>query len=241
MNLCVDIGNTCVKLAFFGDKKMSGFQRFAESDSGLFFDFLKNKGVNRAIVSSVTELPSGWIQKLGGFIPFVMEFTTHSKIPVKNLYQTASTLGADRLPTVIAASEACPGSDVLVIDAGTCIKYNFMNRGGEYLGGAISPGIQMRFRALHTFTSRLPLIEPEPCFDKFIGGSTRECILSGVQMACLGEMREFIRLYQEQYPGLKVFLTGGDQAFFEKRLKNCIFADPYLVLKGLNSILNFNT
>jgi type III pantothenate kinase len=250
MNLCLDIGNTSIKLALFEKNVMSDFQRIAYSDQiqplevqNLIQNYLKScessKKIKRAIASTVTEEGQKLIKDLKTQLPYIIEFTSQTKIPIKNLYQTAGTLGSDRLPPVIAAREQYPDSDILVIDAGTCIKYNFLNRAGEYLGGAIAPGLTMRFKALHTFTSRLPLMQPDENFDKLVGNSTRESILAGVQTACLAEMNELINYYQQTYPGIMVFLTGGDMGFFEKRLKNRIFADPYLVLKGLNSILNY--
>ncbi|QEC52097.1 type III pantothenate kinase [Anseongella ginsenosidimutans] len=132
----------------------------------------------------------------------------------------------------------------MVIIAGTCITYNFLNSRKEFLGGAISPGLNMRFLAMHTFTGKLPLITLDKEYDEFLGRDTRESMLSGVQAGSLAETLYMIGAYAEQYPGLRVFLCGGDAEFFDKRLKNSIFADRIvldreLILKGLDRVLNY--
>jgi type III pantothenate kinase len=127
-----------------------------------------------------------------------------------------------------------------VIDAGTCIKYNFVNSNNEYIGGAIATGLEMRLKALHTFTSRLPLLKVDEDYNTLVGTNSIESILSGAQGGAVAEMEGCIALYRQQYPDIKVVITGGDVNFFEKRLKNSIFADEYLILKGLNIILEYN-
>jgi type III pantothenate kinase len=145
----------------------------------------------------------------------------------------------DRLAAAIAGATLYPGSNVLVIQAGTCITYEFINAQGEYIGGAISPGIQMRYKAMNTFTGKLPLIEHKK-FDGLIGQTTEESILSGVNNGILAEVDGIINAYKSQYPDLTIILSGGDADFFVKQLKNSIFAVPNIVLKGLNIILDFN-
>ena len=130
--------------------------------------------------------------------------------------------------------------NVLVIDAGTCITYDLVNTNNQYLGGAISPGIEMRFNALNKYTGKLPLIQMRN-YDGITGKTTEESILSGVLNGSINEIKETIRLYEEQYPDIKIVITGGDAKFFAKALKSSIFADPFLVLKGLNEIVDHNT
>ncbi|MGZ4038048.1 MAG: type III pantothenate kinase, partial [Bacteroidia bacterium] len=149
--------------------------------------------------------------------------------------------GSDRLAASVGAFGLYPGQDTLVVDAGTCVKYNFTNRNNEYLGGAISPGLQMRFKAMHQLTGRLPLVIPDDQFNKLVGTTTEESLLSGVINGLIHETDGFINDYKKQYPQLKVVFTGGDTSFFVKRLKNSIFADHDLVLKGLNDILIYNS
>lgn len=166
------------------------------------------------------------------------------KLPLKNNYRTPDTLGADRLAAACGAAAYGQESDYLVIIAGTCITYNFVSRENGFLGGAISPGLHMRFKAMHTFTGKLPLITLENDYEGFLGKDTRESILSGVQAGSMAEAEKMISSYEQQYPGLRVFLCGGDAEFFDKRLKNSIFADRIvldreLILKGLDRVLNY--
>lgn len=240
MNIVVDIGNTRVKIALFEGDELITLNYFSLTDIQLINEFLNKQHAKRGIVSSVVSDSQAISNSLISKVPFVLEYSSQTKVPVKNLYKTQNTLGNDRIPPIVAAHHLSPGVDILVIDAGTCIKYNFLNKQSEYLGGAISPGLNMRFKALHTFTSRLPLIEPDAEFNKLIGTDSRGSILAGVQIAAAAEVNGIIDQYVQQFPGVKVFLTGGDMAFFEKRIKNPIFADLNLVLKGLNIILNYN-
>ena len=192
-----------------------------------------------AIVSSVLnhskELTNMVSHKLN-----CIEFNQSTKIPIKNLYKSPDSLGNDRLAGAVGGYSKFIGKNTLIIDCGTCIKYDFVNENAEYLGGAISPGLEMRFKALNNFTDRLPLLSIENDFESFVGKTTQESILSGVQNGVLQELKGVIKQYKLQFPGIKVILTGGDWQFFENALKNSIFAAPFLILEGLNEILNFN-
>jgi type III pantothenate kinase len=239
MNLVVDIGNTRAKFAVF---KEGGLEENFVAERNEKVDmtgFLRQRAIRRTIISSVVNHLPPFVNVLRERTNF-LEYNAETPVPVKNLYRTANTLGNDRLPAVIAAFHQFPGKDILVIDSGTCIKYNFINAAGEYLGGGISPGIDMRFKALNTFTDRLPLLTPDTEFDKLIGNSSAESLQSGVMKGVLAEAEGIIAQYEQQYSGLTLVLTGGNSAFFEKRLKKSIFADPFLVLKGLNLILEHN-
>jgi len=160
-------------------------------------------------------------------------------LPIKNNYQTPETLGKDRLAAVTGAYQLYPGQNVLVIDAGTAVTYDFINHKGEYAGGSISPGLTMRFRALHTFTTRLPLLQAEE-ISYLTGCNTRESILSGVMNGLRIEIDGIIDQYSILWPSFQVILTGGDAKYFEKILKNSIFASPNLVITGLKLILDYN-
>jgi len=237
MNLVIDIGNTRTKCALFeGDTLKQDF--VIGKEAGLPAD-LNAGSFTRVIAGTVlNELPF-FVEKLKEDHQ-VMVFTSATPVPLKNIYKSAATLGSDRLAAAVGANYLFPGIATLAIDAGTCIKYNFTSAEGEYTGGAISPGLQMRFKALNTFTARLPLLESDDDFEALVGNDTRGSILSGVQGGAVAEMDGIIDRYRQLYPGIKVLLTGGDNAFFAKRLKNSIFADPFLVLRGLNLILNHN-
>jgi len=240
MDLVIDIGNTLVKMAVFqGDilikKKIS-----------LRLDFLKNleeleqkyQKPGNIILSSVSKTPSKWMQKLE---EASRVFILNQQLPqvFTNLYATPNTLGNDRIALVSAASKHFPTENVLVIDAGTCITYDFKNNKNEYLGGAISPGLEMRYKAMHNFTENLPLLDREEEIT-LIGNSTNSCMHSGVIYGITFEIDGIIAAYQGQYEDLTIILTGGDAQFLCKRLKNSIFANSNFLLEGLNYILEFN-
>lgn len=238
MNLVIDIGNTKTKVGLFSDGALANTLHIGHSNDG-FEKMLEDVSLERAIICSVkNELPAG-IEKIRNHKK-VLLFTAETPVPLKNLYRSAATLGSDRLAAAVGANSRFPGKPTLAIDAGTCLKYNFTTAAGEYLGGAISPGLNMRFKALNAYTDRLPLIEKDEQFTELIGKDTKGSILSGVQEGIAAEVDGIIDRYSQLYPNLHVILTGGDAPFFDKRLKNSIFADPFLVLKGLNLILNHN-
>lgn len=238
MNLAIDIGNTRVKAGLFNRDQLTNLQIYKSlKDLTLDEEFVKQ--AQQAIIGSVVDGLEEDILKLNSFI-LTQIFTSNTRIPLVNAYQSASTLGSDRLSASIGAYNLYPNKNVLVIDAGTCIKYNFTNHKNEYLGGAISPGILMRLKALHQNTSKLPLVEVDFSYTDLIGSNTQNSILSGVLNGSLAEVEEIINQYKQQFPDLICVLTGGDSEYLAKRLKNSIFVHQNLVLKGLNNILNYN-
>lgn len=172
----------------------------------------------------------------------VLDHTT--KIPINNKYKSPQTLGMDRLAAVIGAKAKFPSEPCLVIDAGTCITYDFIDAQGNYIGGSISPGIDIRFKALHSFTAKLPLIDTHTALEKsnvdLIGEDTSSSIMSGVVNGVLAELTQLIVEYKSKHPNIKVLICGGDANYFESRIKQPIFAVPELVHWGLNSILQYN-
>jgi len=239
LNLIIDTGNTRTKLALFQGSEMVAFSGFEGVGAKQIIQFCElNLLIKNAIVSTVKEYPSEINEYLSQRYNTVF-FTHNTSVPTTNKYCTPETLGKDRLAGVIGALRLIPASDILVIDAGTAITYDFATASGEYLGGAISPGITMRYKALHTFTDRLPLLD---YFDdaQLIGDDTSTSIHSGVLNGTVAEMEGIIHHYRNLYPGLKIILTGGDHNYFDKRLKIKTFAAPNLVLEGLNLILDFN-
>lgn len=238
MNLIIDIGNTRVKAALFKENQLFELRIF-DSVSELLSDLSFIKQAQNAIIGSVVDDLTLFYSAIDSIIPTLI-FTHQTKIPLLNLYHSASTLGSDRLAAAVGANMLYPNKDVLVIDAGTCIKYNFINSKNEYLGGAISPGLKMRFKSLAHFTSKLPLIELDESFDELIGRNTQNSILSGVLNGSIAEIDGLINDYVIQFPEIICILTGGDTEFLAKRLKNSIFTHQNLVLKGLNDILNYN-
>ena len=162
------------------------------------------------------------------------------KLPFKNSYKTPKTLGVDRIALVSASVKQYPDNNVLVIDAGTCITYDFITDENEYLGGAISPGVRLRYRSLNNLTANLPLLESK-LPKSLIGNTTDSSIHSGVVFGVLKEMDGVIGDYKEKYSDLTVILTGGDTNFLSKQLKNGIFANSNFLLEGLNFILEYNS
>ena len=239
MQLVIDIGNTRLKTAVFKDREIIQNDVFENSaaalGAGLFDQYKIQHIIVCSVVNEITDFLDALSQKAT-----VLLFKADTPIPLSNQYQSKSTLGSDRLAAAVGAYSLYPNQNVLVIDAGTCIKYNFSNAQNEYLGGAISPGLKMRFNALHKDTARLPQLHLNLDYKQYLGTNTDESILSGVQTATLHEVEGFINQYKADYDNLTVLLTGGDANFFEKRLKKPIFADNLLLLKGLNEILLYN-
>ena len=237
--LVIDIGNTLQKLAVFEDKSLLLKETFQGLGSEKLKNFIEQYGPFRGIIQSTVVVHKRdmveVLAKAGKFIP--LSFQT--PIPFNNKYKTPATLGKDRIAAVAGAFALFPGRNILVIDAGTCITFDILTETGDYLGGAISPGIRMRFKAMHTFTGKLPLIEPGE-FTGLIGRSTDESMLSGVYNGILAEIAGIIHLYKEKYHDLLVIMTGGDHEFLHNKLKISIFAAPDLVLLGLNEIFDYN-
>lgn len=237
-NLVVDFGNTLTKVAVYQSNELIYLEKTSLLTTNLLEQLRQAFFPDFAIISTVIEIPADLRQYLDTTFKFY-ELTHQTPVPVKNLYKTPETLGKDRLAAVIGASALFPGEDCLVIDAGTCITFDFIDRDAQYHGGSISPGISLRFKALHNFTSRLPLVSHRN-FEGLIGSTTEESILSGVLNGTTAELNCVINNYCNIYPGIKVVITGGDMNYFDKKLKSNIFAVPNLVLMGLNVILDFN-
>ncbi len=231
----IDIGNTAIKAGVFESGALQNVFWFEDTD-GLKLWSENLPSTMPVIISSVTNDDLGsFYQYFSNFI--VLDFKT--KVPVVKKYETPETLGNDRLASTVGAWALHPNQSSLVIDAGTAIKYDFVNSTGNYLGGSISPGVEMKFKALHRFTGKLPLIEKSNDF-QLTGNSTEQALLSGVMHGTLLEMQGFIDAYSVNNENLQVIMTGGDSSYFADRLKGTIFAEPNLVLKGLFEILKYN-
>jgi type III pantothenate kinase len=236
MNLVIDSGNSAAKVGIFNHLNLIEKLTFRSLDE--LHHFMQDATFENLIVSSVkadADLISSWAVKADK--KFIIG--TALPLPVNNLYCTPETLGMDRLAAVCGAHQLFPSLNCLVIDAGTCITYDFIDKAGNYHGGSISPGLNMRFQAVHTLTARLPLVSAKKNV-KLTGDSTETCIQSGVVNGLLAEIDGIICQYNEKFEGLNVILCGGDAGFFENQMKASIFASPELVLIGLNSILIYN-
>lgn len=239
MNLIIDVGNTRIKAAVFENDTLIEVFVF---DSNVLIEkvgfLIKKYPIDKGIISSVKNISKNELDQLNKFFSFLV-LDSSTKVPFKNLYKTPQTLGVDRIALVANAVEKFYKKNVLIIDAGTCITYDFVNASKEYLGGAISLGIEMRYKALNNYTSKLPMLEKR-IPDNFTGKTTDENIHSGINNGALNEINGVIEQYENENPFLTVVLTGGDTYFLAKQLKSSIFANPNFVLEGLNTILIYN-
>ena len=241
MNLIIDVGNSYVKLAVF-EGAMLKHKEVVELNRVLErIHILKEKyaSIKKAIISSVGKLNKTDVKAISKSFD-VMILDANVKLPFKNLYTTPNTLGVDRIAVVCASVDQFPNNNVLIIDAGTCVTYDFVTEKNEYMGGAISPGLRMRYKSLNNLTAKLPLLESE--MPKSItGNGTNASIHSGVVHGVLKEIDGVINDYYRKYSDLTVILTGGDTNFLSKQLKSSIFANSNFLLEGLNYILEFNS
>ena len=234
MKLILDQGNTSTKIALFNESELVEKFLFGRDDS----DSAQKKinhllpEVSRVILSNVTNHNFDF-----ALVP-VLKFTNSTPIPIHNKYETPKSLGADRLANAVGGYSLNPNGNSLIIDLGTCVKYDLVIN-GEYLGGNIAPGLAMRYKALHQLTDKLPLLETEN-FEFNFGTNTETSLRNGAHHGLFHEINGFIERYSDQFPGLTIFMTGGDAKFFDKEYKNPIFANSNLTLLGLNEILEYN-
>jgi len=241
MYLIIDIGNSFVKLAVFQDdilkdKVIVELKHIVNEIRNLKVKYIK---IQKAIISSVGRLQKHEATIINELLDLTI-LDHKTKLPFINLYETPKTLGVDRIALVCASIKKFPRKNALIIDAGTCITYDFVSSNNHYLGGAISPGIRMRYESLHNLTANLPLLDTEHP-NSIIGSSTKSSIHSGIINGVLNEIDGNINVYLEKYPNLTVILTGGDSNFLSKQLKSSIFVNNNFLLEGLYYILQFNS
>jgi len=230
--LIIDAGNNRIKLGMYQDNKLVKKTVLGKEDSfpSDWLDYTFTAGIcsnsgSAFILNHLPAMPMLW-------------YNHSTALPILNAYATPQTLGTDRIAGVIGGMVHKPKSDILSIDAGTCITYDALID-GKYLGGAISLGLHMRHAALHHFTASLPEVPLNPVVS-ILGNSTESALQSGVFHGMLYEIQGFINEYRLLYPNIEVFMTGGDLQYFENHLKSSIFVAPNLVLDGLHTILNYN-
>ncbi|MEE9349021.1 MAG: type III pantothenate kinase [Flavobacteriaceae bacterium] len=237
MNLIIDTGNTRTKIAVFEQDKLVFLEKIDTEKiietSKLIF---KNHRIEHIIISSVGKVQKKAIQFLKKEAKTIV-LNSKTKIPFNNLYKTPTTLGVDRIALMAAAVKKYPNKNALIIDAGTCITYDFITSERDYFGGAIAPGLQMKYNAMHHFTANLPALKPKITT---LGNSTKNAMHQGVINGTTLEIEGIINQYKKNNDNLTVVLTGGDTFFLAKLLKSSIFANPYFLLEGLNYILNYN-
>ncbi|MEO6524128.1 MAG: type III pantothenate kinase [Mucilaginibacter sp.] len=241
-NLIIDIGNTLIKIAVFDFDKLAFIESYTTVDEVVLKEVLAGYNPDKAIISSVKKQHTEtWEPYLSEHIPLV-KFNADMARSIKNHYRTPQTLGLDRLAAIIGAQALYPAKANMVIDGGSCITYDHVDEAGNYFGGSISPGLQMRYKALNHYTSALPLLNADDQFNAKAGDDTDSAIRSGVQNGIRFEMTGFIESYFEAQKPMNILLTGGDSIFFDTLLKNSIFAphikiEPHLVLSGLNAVI----
>jgi type III pantothenate kinase len=239
MILVVDVGNTRIKAAVFEDATLFEIFVFSKKELRKNIENIleKFRNVTDLLISSV-----GDVEKQS-FLDFdkvlKVHFISHEdSFPFRNCYATPKTLGIDRMVLAAGATLQFPNQNRLVIDAGTCITYDFIDENDNYLGGAIAPGLRLRYEALHNYTAKLPLLSLQTPED-FIGNSTSESIHSGVVNGFVYEIDGFIDEYKARYSNFIIILTGGDTDFLAKRLKNTIFANSNFLLESLSQTFQY--
>jgi type III pantothenate kinase len=235
--LCLDFGNTRLKCAVF-NKELEDVVVLSGETVAVVEDLLEKYTPSKAILSSVINHDPAIETLLASKTKF-HKLGAESKLPVTIPVGKPETVGADRLALVVAAVHLYPRQHNLVIGLGSCITYNFVNKHGQFLGGSISPGMEMRFKSMHDHTALLPMIKADPNFP-LVGYDTKTNMLSGVILGMAKEIDGIIDEYALKYSNFNVLLTGGDMPFFVPHLKNKIFADPYLIYKGLYAISEYN-
>ncbi|MFW5821346.1 MAG: type III pantothenate kinase [Bacteroidota bacterium] len=240
MNLILDLGNTTIKYAIFANDNI----RYKNTWNRININDLKKlmneyPRIQKAIISSVIDYSSEVLDYLKNILDYCIELDKNTDLPIENLYQSKDTLGYDRIADVVGAAYKFPRKNILVIDSGTAITYDLINSNGQYLGGAISPGADMRVKALNKFAAKLPLVDLSDNWS-FPEKTTEEAIISGVLSGIVYEIDGYIVDLKHNYPDLTTVLTGGNLKLFDKKLKSIIFVDSNLNLYGLNRILEYN-
>ena len=242
VNVVIDWGNSSLKTGWFDGPTLLETGRY-ESPAELLDDFVR-RPVAQVLVSSTSRPGSDIRLGLAGLETDFWVLDSQTPVPIRNAYDTPTTLGADRLAAAVGATTLFPGQDCIVFDLGTCLTADFIDREAVFQGGLISPGLQMRFRAMHEQTARLPLVpvpaELDNAWPTLTARNTQQAMQSGALNGLLFEMNGIIESYRRERPGVVVLVCGGDASSFESRLKPPIFVVPELVLIGLNRILRYN-
>jgi type III pantothenate kinase len=234
-DLILDVGNTRSKLGLFKASRLVRSGAVPNVDMAALLEFLGPDRPRAIALGSVASPDGEFLTALGKLAPVTL-FDGSSEAPIINRYATPATLGADRLANVVAAAHYFSDRPALVVDLGTCITYDVLEGDGSYAGGAITPGLLMRAKAMNAYSARLPMVEP-PEAPSVLGASTQGALEAGIHHGILGEMREFVRAYGKERPSMAVVLTGGDALRFARAMESGIFAIPFLTLEGYHALL----
>lgn len=248
MNLCIDLGNSRTKVALMTDEgrivKDFIYRQFSSSDVERLFELYD---ISDSIVSSVVNIEAAVVNTLHRLSQHFVLFDHMTPVPVINRYETPETLGLDRLAAAVGARHLCPDENLLIIDVGSAVTYDFVTEEGEFVGGNIAPGLKMRFTMLHRMTKKLPMVEADeneliPLFGK----NTRDAIVAGVIRGMAYEVKGYMRTLKEKMPHFRTFLTGGHAPYILKNVRSSrnekreMHYEKHLVLIGLNEILVYN-
>ncbi|MBK6546881.1 MAG: type III pantothenate kinase [Saprospiraceae bacterium] len=237
-NLCIDIGNSRIKMALFEEGKVQNFSVFNDHSDNDISKWISANNFEKAIYSSVIKSSPPWLNLLSANVE-LLQLNAAVKTPLKIHYKTPETLGSDRVAAMVGAMSFSENMPLFVVNAGTCITYDLVNQHAEFVGGNIAPGLDMRCKAMHTFTERLPEIKFHDPGSSFLGYDTISAMQNGALQGVVLEIEGYYNKLKKNYLELKCIITGGNAAFLVNHLKIGIFAEPYLVLKGLNTILNY--
>ena len=233
--LTIDIGNTGIKIALFQAQQLSWYKNFAALSAIELQQLMDENQVQHAIVSNVSAYSLSELEQVKGLIIL----SPRLKMPFENLYASPETLGADRMALAAATQFFYKGKNCVVFDAGTCLTMDLVNNQGQYMGGFISPGLQMRLNSMHHFTGKLPLLTAE-LPEQFIGNTTASCMQSGAYHGMVAEIEQCINQLKTQFPDLQVLLCGGNAELLSKQLKSPLFVEKNLLMYGLHLILDLN-
>ena len=236
MNFAIDLGNTSAKCGIFEGSEL--VEKLEGLSIDQLIDTINGRLPTNVILSSVHQEVTAIANKIVKEVNCLI-MSHNVPIPIENEYLTKDTLGLDRLAGAVGANNLFPNQNILVVDAGTCVTYDLVNEAGQYEGGAISPGIHLRFRSIHEFTARLPLVEAEEDA-ALLGKSTKESILSGVLHGTVAEITQMIRMYASKFADLRIIICGGDSHLLKRNLSLNVTFIPDLVLIGLNRIIGYN-
>ena len=236
MNLIIDIGNNSTKYFIFAGDSIVLHGRRPNNSLNFVREYIEQYTIEKVIVSTVVDINKEDTELLNNICKKVVWFGSDTPTSIKLEYRTPHTLGTDRIAALVGAQTQAQGKDILVIDVGSAITIDFADAKGTFKGGNISPGIKMRLNALHNFTNRLPLIEKDGD-TPLLGYNTETAIRSGVIRGICHEIEGYIEEIKTKYPDVFVFLTGGDEKTLINNIKTRIFADKFLIAKGLNAIL----
>ena len=248
MNLCIDQGNSRTKVALMTDEgkmvKHLIYKSFSSADVERLFDLYD---ITDSIISSVVDIEAAVVNTLARRSQHFVLFDHNTPVPIINKYDTPQTLGQDRLAAAVGAKSMCPNENLLIIDVGSAITYDFVSAEGEYVGGNIAPGLKMRFTMLQRMTKKLPLVEvDENELIPLFGTNTRDAIAAGVIRGVAYEVKGYMRTLKEKMPHFQTYLTGGHAPYIlnnvrtSRNEKRELHHEKYLVLQGLNEILKFN-